>query len=314
MMDTDAANAKSPNDQALCDQTTSECEQGRSYAQEAAPAFGDFVDTIALLRAPGGCPWDREQTHQSIAKNMIEEAYEALDTIESGDWTHLREELGDVLLQVVLQSQIAADAHEFTITDVVRGVNAKMIHRHPHVFGQAQAASASEVLSLWDRVKLDDERAKQQEALADNPTGLLEGVPTSFPALMQAQKISRKAVSAGFEWDSLDAVWEQVAEEIQELKTAYTQAPKDEKGKVVQTSPKAQEVELELGDVLFSLVNVGRKMGIDAESALRATCKKFRARWAFMEGAAYGMGCCIEDLPMAELQALWDQSKLCVRS
>lgn len=284
----------------------SDTTQGISHASTAAPAFGEFVDTIATLRAPNGCPWDREQTHASIAKNMIEEAYEAVDTIEAADWAHLREELGDVLLQVVLQSQIAADAHEFTITDVVNDVNAKMIHRHPHVFGDAQAENASEVLSLWDQVKLDD--ARKTEAAA--PAGLLDGVPTSFPALMQAQKISRKAVSAGFEWDSLDAVWEQVAEEIQELKAAYTAAPKDAKGKVEQNTPEADQVELELGDVLFSLVNVGRKMGIDAESALRATCNKFRTRWAFMEGVAFGMGQRIEDLSMDELQELWDQSKL----
>lgn len=278
--------------------------QGISHADTAAPAFGAFVDTIATLRAPHGCPWDREQTHASIAKNMIEEAYEAVDTIEASDWAHLREELGDVLLQVVLQSQIAADAHEFTITDVVADVNAKMIHRHPHVFGDAQAENASEVLTLWDQVKLSDARK------AEEPEGLLDGVPTSFPALMQAQKISRKAVSAGFEWDSLDAVWSQVAEEIQELKDAYAQAPKDAKGKVEQTAPETEQVELELGDVLFSLVNVGRKMGIDAESALRATCKKFRTRWAFMEGVAFGMGRRIEDLSMDEMQELWDQSKL----
>lgn len=285
--------------------------QGISYADTAAPAFGVFVDTIATLRAPNGCPWDREQTHASIAKNMIEEAYEAVDTIEAADWTHLREELGDVLLQVVLQSQIAADAHEFTITDVVADVNAKMVHRHPHVFGDAQAENASEVLSLWDQVKLNDARnAESQTQDAGVPAGLLDGVPTSFPALMQAQKISRKAVSAGFEWDSLDAVWSQVAEEIQELKEAYTKAPKDAKGKVEQTAPEAEQVELEFGDVLFSLVNVGRKMGIDAESALRATCKKFRTRWAFMEGVAFGMGRRIEDLSMDEMQELWDQSKL----
>lgn len=156
--------------------------QGRSHADAAAPAFGAFVDTIATLRAPGGCPWDREQTHASIAKNMIEEAYEAVDTIEAADWMHLREELGDVLLQVVLQSQIAADAQEFTIADVVTDVNAKMIHRHPHVFGDAQAESASEVLTLWDQVKLNDARIAQTEAsVTSEPAGLLDGVRRHFP-------------------------------------------------------------------------------------------------------------------------------------
>ncbi len=239
------------------------------------PCFDDFVATIAALRAPDGCPWDRAQTHQSIAHNMIEEAYEAVDAIESGDTAHLREELGDVLLQVVLQSQIAADAGAFDIDDVCADVNAKMIRRHPHVFGEARADNASEVLDLWDQVKLA-ERSSQSAAasyralrlpaprpetlrrrllrrapgprapvrrrcrssvagVADQAArreGLLDGVPTSFPALMQAQKVSRKAASAGFEWDTLDDVWEKVREEVDELRAAYAAAPKAANGKV----------------------------------------------------------------------------------
>ena len=263
------------------------------------PSFDAFVATISALRAPDGCPWDREQTHGSIAHNMIEEAYEAVDAIDAGSTTHLREELGDVLLQVVLQSQIAADAGEFTIDDVCADVNAKMIRRHPHVFGDASAQAAGEARE-----------------------GLLDGVPTSFPALMQAQKISRKAVAAGFEWDSLDAVWAQVAEEIGELKDAYAAAPKGSKGKVSVTGelPEGTDpaatpeqlvaaAEMEFGDVLFSLVNVARKMGIDAEDALRATCNKFRRRWALMEQAAWDSGCSIEDLSTAEQEELWQQTK-----
>lgn len=271
--------------------------------------FDEFVGTIAALRAPGGCPWDREQTHASIAKNMIEEAYEAVDAIEAGDIAHMREELGDVLLQVVLQSQIAADAGEFTIDDVCRDVNAKMIRRHPHVFGEAKAQSAGDVLELWDSVKLAEKDAADAQAEDSGRTreGLLDGIPAGFPALMQAQKISRKAVSAGFEWDTLDEVWEKVAEEANELRTAFAAAPKTDKGTVAE-STKA-EVELELGDVLFTLANVARKMGIDAESALRASCGKFRHRWAFIEGAAWAQGRKVEDLSMDEMQALWDQAK-----
>lgn len=250
------------------------------------PDFDAFVATIARLRAPDGCPWDREQTHQSIAHNMIEEAYEAVDAIESGDAGHLREELGDVLLQVVLQAQIAADAGEFTIDDVCRGINEKMVRRHPHVFGDATAETAKDTSEIWARVKMEERKAAQAAAaahdaaeasgnaaddaaapvgdasvLAGKPEGLLDGVPTSFPALMQAQKISRKAVAAGFEWPDEEGVWEKVAEEVEEFKNA---APED--------------AELEFGDVLFSLVNVARWRGIDAENALRATCVKFRRR------------------------------------
>lgn len=286
------------------------------------PDFNAFVVTIAALRAPDGCPWDREQTHESIAANMIEEAYEAVDAIEAHDAAHLREELGDVLLQVVLQSQIAADAGEFTIDDVCRDVNAKMIRRHPHVFGEAQAASATEVLDLWDQVKLAEKGTA--DTLADNAgatrESLLAAVPTGFPALMQAQKLSRKAAAAGFEWDTLDDVWAKVSEETAELKEAYEAAPKAANGKVdagaaPATSDPAQAeragaaVEDELGDVFFSLVNVGRRMGIDAESALRSTCTKFRRRWAYLEEAAQKQGRRVEDMRSDEREALWNEAK-----
>lgn len=281
------------------------------------PDFDAFVATIARLRAPDGCPWDREQTHQSIAHNMIEEAYEAVDAIETGDARHLREELGDVLLQVVLQAQIAADAGEFTIDDVCRDINEKMVRRHPHVFGDATAETAKDTSEIWARVKMEERKAAQAAAAAQNaaevsgdavgvaaipvgdasvlvgkPEGLLDGVPTSFPALMQAQKISRKAVAAGFEWPDEEGVWEKVAEEVEEFKNA---APED--------------AELEFGDVLFSLVNVARWRGIDAENALRATCVKFRRRWAFIEGAAWAQGKDAADLTVEEQEALWQEAK-----
>lgn len=278
-----------------CQTSAGETQQGTSCAPLAGETFAAFVDTIAALRAPNGCPWDREQTHESIARNMIEEAYEAVDAIEQHDAAHLREELGDVLLQVVLQSQIAADAGEFTVADVCRDVNAKMIRRHPHVFGEAAAGSAEDVLSIWDNVKLAEKSAA--DAQAEEPEGLLDSVPVSFPALLQACKISRKAVAAGFEWDTVEDVWAKVEEEIAEFKQACR-------------SDDAQAKELEFGDVLFSLVNVARKEGIDAETALRATCRKFRERWAFMEGAAWGQGKRIEELDMDEMQQLWDQAKM----
>lgn len=278
-----------------CQTSAGETQQGTSCAPLAGETFAAFVDTIAALRAPNGCPWDREQTHESIARNMIEETYEAVDAIEQHDTTHLREELGDVLLQVVLQSQIAADAGEFTVADVCRDVNAKMIRRHPHVFGEAAAGSAEDVLSIWDNVKLAEKSAA--DAQTEEPEGLLDSVPASFPALLQAYKISRKAVAAGFEWDTVEDVWAKVEEEIIEFKQACR-------------SDDAQAKELEFGDVLFSLVNVARKEGIDAETALRATCRKFRERWAFMEGAAWGQGKRIEELDMDEMQQLWDQAKM----
>ncbi len=274
------------------------------------PDFDAFVETIAHLRAPDGCPWDREQTHGSIASNMIEEAYEAVDAIEAADTAHLREELGDVLLQVVLQSQIAADAGEFTIDDVCHDVNAKMVRRHPHVFGEVQASDANEVLDLWDQVKLQEKEAAAGDA-EPAEAGLLDGVPRSFPALMQAQKISRKAAATGFEWDSVDDVWAKVREEVAELKEAYAAAPKSPNGKVSkeQEGAAVREVELEFGDVLFTLVNVGRKMGLDAEAALRATCQKFRDRFALMEAEARRQGASVEELSLDEQEALWTAAK-----
>ncbi len=289
--------------------TETPVEMGVSHSEAAAKSFADFVDTIAALRRPDGCPWDREQTHASIASNMLEEAYEAVDTIEKNDIAHMREELGDVLLQVVLQSQIAADAGEFTIDDVCREVDAKIIRRHPHVFGEAKAGDANSVLDMWDQIKLAERERAITENAAQRPESILESVPVSFPALLQAQKISRKAVSAGFEWDSVEHVWEKVHEEAQELQAAYAQAPKSENGKMLKNTSEFEAAELEMGDVLFSLVNVARKMGIDAEGALRATCMKFRKRWACMEEAAYRQGVKLEDLSMDDMQALWDQAK-----
>ena len=248
--------------------------------------FDEFVDLIATLRGPGGCPWDREQTHRSIAKNMVEEAYEAVHAIETNDIAELREELGDVLLQVVLQSQIAADAGEFAIDDVIESISAKIVRRHPHVFGDAHAETASDVVRSWDEIK-GEERAEKNE-------GLLDTVPHALPALMLAQTISRKAVSAGFEWDSLEGVWAKVHEEIDELKAA---------------EPGTPEAADEIGDLLFTIVNLARKQGIDAETALRGTCDKFRSRWSAMEGAAADSGRDIAELSLDEQEALWQRAK-----
>lgn len=323
--------------------------------------FERFVGTIARLREPGGCPWDRAQTHRSIARNMIEEAHEAVDAIERWDTEDLREELGDVLLQVVLQSRIAEEAGEFGIGAVIDGVNDKMIRRHPHVFGDEAAFAAAhltaeqvekirttatpgQVLDLWDSIKLiekqqkADRRAKKNNVswqrsslLCDEPSsadllgaeptrkdlmsgepdttellaaepvadGLLDGIPQSLPALMQAQDISRKAVAAGFEWPDLASVWEQVYSELEEYRA-------EEKGGL-----KAEE---EFGDLLFSLVNVARKEGIDAESALRRTCRKFRARWAIMEGDAQRAGKHISAYDLDGLEALWSKAKQEIQS
>lgn len=304
--------------------------------EQSHPAFDSFVGTVAKLRSPdGGCPWNQAQTHQSIGDYMIEEAYEALDAIQQNDAAHLREELGDVLLQVVLQSQIAADAGEFTIDDVCADIDAKMISRHPHVFGDVRAENANEVADLWEQVKLA-EKQKEDARMAETGKrpGLLDSVPTHFPALLQAQKISRKAVAAGFEWETLEDVWEKVAEERAELEAAYRAAPKTPDGKVLaeqaggetadstaaasssasgpataDANRLVEAVEMEFGDLLFALVNVARKMGIDAESALRASNAKFRRRFAVVEQGAWSQGRSVEDLSLDEMEAYWQHAK-----
>lgn len=265
---------------------------------DAAESMQGLVETIWRLRQPDGCPWDRKQTHASIAKNMIEEAYEAVDCIEQDDEVHLREELGDVLMQVVLHAQIAADAGSFTMDDVARDINEKLIRRHPHVFGEveAPAASAEDVLAIWDNVKLAEKSGK--DALAADagrrPEGLLAGVPRALPALMEAQKVSRKAAAMGFEWDAVEDVWEKVAEERAEFEAE---------------EPGSAARELEFGDLLFALVNVARLEGIDAESALRASTAKFRSRWGLMEDDAFARGSSLEGMSTAELNDLWDRVK-----
>lgn len=265
---------------------------------DARDEMQQLVETIWRLRQPDGCPWDRKQTHASIAKNMIEEAYEAVDCIEADDAAHLREELGDVLMQVVLHAQIAADAGAFTMADIARDINEKLVRRHPHVFGStaAQASSADDVLAIWDSVKLAEKGAKDEGAAesGERPEGLLDGVPRALPALMQAQKVSRKAAAVGFEWETTADVWDKVAEERAEF----------------EAEPAGSEArELEFGDMLFALVNVAHREGVDAESALRASTAKFRARWSAMEDAAYRQGRRIEDFSTEELNELWNRVK-----
>lgn len=264
----------------------------RPGAPATHPEFDRLVRTMWRLRQPDGCPWDREQTHRSITKNMVEEAYEAVEAIEADDRGHLIEELGDVLEQVVLHAQIAADDGAFTIDDVVAGLNEKLVRRHPHVFGaHAAAGDGGEVQDIWDDVKAA-ERASRGEK--DVPQGLLDSVPRSLPALMQAQKISKRAAKVGFEWETVADIWDKVAEERAEFE---------------REAPGSDARALEFGDLLFALVNVARREGIDAEEALAASNRKFRARWSRMEELAWTEGLDLEKLDTERLNELWDRAK-----
>lgn len=286
--------------------------KARPGAPQTHPEFDRLVRTIWRLRQEDGCPWDKEQTHQSISKNMIEEAYEAVEAIAEDSPEHLEEELGDVLEQVVLHSQIeadssvagsvgnhaagAADAHNraagFDIDDVCRALNQKLVRRHPHVFGPeaGSTSSAAAVLDVWESVKAE-ERASVEDTV--HTEGLLDSVPQSLPALMQAQKISKRAAKMGFEWASVDDVWDKVTEERAEFdaEASGTQQKTDE-----------------FGDILFALINVARWEGVDAEEALISACRKFRARWSYMEKAAAERGFSLNEKP--ELQEdLWQEAK-----
>jgi len=264
----------------------------REGAPGTHPEFDALVRTIWRLRQPDGCPWDKAQTHQSFSRCLIEESYEALEATRTGDDEALCEEMGDVLEQVLLHAQIGADEGSFDIDDVCRGLNQKLVRRHPHVFGEAGGVgTADEVLDLWDKVK-----ATEREAASDGgeEPGLLDSIPTSMPALMQCQKISKRAAKQGFEWETTADVWQKVAEERAEFEA-------EEAG-----SAAAAE---EFGDLLFALVNVARKEGIDAEAALEASNAKFRRRWAAVEALARAEGARVDELSTERLNELWDQVK-----
>ena len=288
--------------------------KARPGAPQTHPEFDRLVRTIWRLRQEDGCPWDKEQTHQSISKNMIEEAYEAVEAIAEGSPEHLEEELGDVLEQVVLHSQIEADsgasagsgardraagtadtrnrAAGFDIDDVCRALNQKLVRRHPHVFGPeaGSTSSAAAVLDVWESVKAE-ERASADDTV--HTEGLLDSVPQSLPALMQAQKISKRAAKMGFEWASVNDVWDKVAEERAEFDAE---------------APGTQQKTDEFGDILFALINVARWEGVDAEEALMSACRKFRVRWSYMEKAAAKRGFSLDEKP--ELQEdLWQEAK-----
>ena len=241
----------------------------------------ELIKTIAILRSPNGCEWDRAQTHQTIRQNMLEEAYEAVEAIDENNMEHLKEELGDVLLQVVLQSQIAKDNGEFDIQDVAKILNDKLIHRHPHVFGNEKTKDTKKILANWEKLKKEEKTERKRT---------LDGIPSTLPSLLYCMKISKKVVRAGFEWKNIEQVTKCFESEVDEFKNAKTQEEKEE----------------EFGDILFSLVNVARWNNIDPELALSKANKKFIKRFNKLEEIANKP---LEDLTFEEYNILWDKVK-----
>ncbi len=256
-------------------------------ASEAQRSLETFQETIAHLRAPDGCPWDREQTHQSLGPHLMEEAYEALHALDAEDMPALCEELGDLLLQIVIQVQIASEEGDFLMGDVIDGINAKLLRRHPHVFGDVRVSGVEQVLQNWEALK--------HEEREENGTGkgLLDGVPLSLPALAQAAEVQRRVARVGFDWPALEGVQGKVAEELNELLGAGT----DERRAA------------EMGDVLFAVVNYARWLGIDPEAALRMAAQRFRQRFGEMESAARKSGRPLQGLSAGELDRLWEAAK-----
>ena len=251
-------------------------------------SFESFAEIVAHLRAPDGCPWDKEQTHETLRKHLLEESYEAISAIDSGDFTDMREEFGDLLLQIVLQSQIANEEGQFNVNQVVQGIHSKIVRRHPHVFGELELDGVDGVLANWEKLKEAERKNNGQKE-----KGLLDGVPLALPALSQAQEYQDRAARVGFDWPEIEGVLEKIAEEVEEVKHANN----------------GEELASEIGDLLFALVNLARWKKIDAESALRGANIKFKKRFGYVEQGAKKQDRELSSLSLEEMDALWNKAK-----
>ena len=249
-------------------------------------SFTNLLNIVRELRGPDGCPWDKEQTHESLLPYFLEEAYEVIEGVEAGDMNSLKEELGDVLLHVVFQADIAQNNSEFTIEDSLNHVNKKLVRRHPHVFGDKKADAAFHAKQNWESAKHKEKKRKSR----------LDGVPETLPALTRAQRIQEKASYTGFDWEKIEQVWEKIHEEIQELKEAQSNGNK-------------YHIEEEIGDVIFSIVNLARFLNISAESALRKTNRKFVTRFKAVETELKNRGKQVEDSNLEEMDEIWNTVK-----
>jgi nucleoside triphosphate diphosphatase len=300
-------------------------------APNVGHAFQKLVTVMARLRAPHGCPWDREQTHNTLRTYLIEEAYEVLDALDSSDDSKFAEELGDLLLQVLFHAQIAHEERRFDISDVIREIYEKMIRRHPHVFGTTRAKTAADVLRNWEQIKQQERQAKEKEgkstpgvtqnAMASSiassePASFLDGVPRTLPALLEALQLTRKAARIGFDWYTIDGIFEKLQEETCELQAALAtrvaqgDSASPTPARSAPSSEESERIESEVGDILFVAVNLARFLDRDPEIALRKTSAKFSRRFREMERIAREQGTTLAQIPRPQMEALWDQAKL----
>jgi tetrapyrrole methylase family protein/MazG family protein len=247
-------------------------------------SFDTLVDIMAKLRSPDGCPWDRAQTHLSVKNNLLEESYEVVEALDAEDMDKLCEELGDLLMQIVFHAQMASESGNFNMEDVIDGINSKLIRRHPHVFGDAQAKTADEVLTKWNAIKREEGKADES---------ILSGIPKEMPALAYSQAVQRRASHVGFDWEDAEEIIDKLAEEVAEIKKA-----KDH-----------QQMVREFGDLLFTLVNIARRLDIDLEPALRGANMRFYQRFSCMEEMCRERGISLASLSLKEQDALWDEAK-----
>jgi nucleoside triphosphate diphosphatase len=262
----------------------------------APSALSEAIAIMARLRAPDGCPWDREQTFDTIKRHTLEETYEVFDAIERRAWPDLKDELGDLLLQVLFYAQMAYEADYFNIEDVAANLNAKLIRRHPHIFGDLVASDSADVLRNWEQIKQSE---KEKKASTGSQSSMLDDIPRTMPAMLEAAKLGSRAAKVGFDWPSADGLFDKLQEEIGELKAELTPSS---------AGQSASAIEAEMGDLLFTAINLARHLNVDPESALRAANAKFRHRFAAMESAAGSTDALAASTP-SELDILWNRAK-----
>jgi XTP/dITP diphosphohydrolase/ATP diphosphatase len=268
-------------------------------SEEAAQHLQEAVEIMARLRGPDGCPWDREQTFDSIKRHTLEETYEVFDAIERRAWPDLKDELGDLLLQVLFYAQMASEAGYFTIQDVASNLNEKLVRRHPHIFAGAEVADSDAVLRNWDQIKQSEKKASTNPQSSSPQSSMLDDIPRAMPAVLEASKLGSRAAKVGFDWPNADGLFDKLQEEIGELKAELTPSSEGQS---------KSAIEAEFGDLLFTAVNLARHLKVDPESALRATNAKFRRRFAAMESAAGSTDALAASTP-SELDLLWNQAK-----